>query len=158
MGRRVRIVDPPFVPEEFSIPSGLSTGPFLLVRLGLEHNEGDLAAWSSSVEHIHATAGFEGHPWPDEPMTLERNARDLAGHVADWDARAGFTYSVLGVEDRSVIGCVYIYPPRDETSDAWVRSWVRASHAALDADLYRAVDGWLRDAWPFASAEYAARP
>lgn len=54
-------------------------------RSGSSPNKDDLAAWSSSVDHIGATPGFAGHPWPDEPMTAERNAEDLAEHVEDVD-------------------------------------------------------------------------
>ena len=32
----------------------------------------DYAAWTSSVDHILATPGYEGSPWP-RPMTLEEN-------------------------------------------------------------------------------------
>jgi hypothetical protein len=89
------VTDTPFIAEDVFIPDPPSGPGFRLTPLGTEHNEGDLDAWSSSVDHIHATAGFAGHPWPDEPMTLERNLGDLQGHVDDFAARRGFTYSVL---------------------------------------------------------------
>jgi hypothetical protein len=40
---------------------------------------------------------------------------------------------------------------------ARVHSWVRASHAQLDAPLWRAVSEWLARDWPFGSVEYAPR-
>jgi hypothetical protein len=147
----------PFVRPDFEVPTGLETPEFTLVPLRLEHTAADLDAWSSSVEHIHATPGFEGHPWPDDPMTFERNEEDLAGHVHDWERREGFTYSVLAAGTDDVIGCLYIYPARDARSDASVRSWVRASVADLDAALYTTVMEWLRTAWPFKNPEYAVR-
>jgi hypothetical protein len=147
-----------FVPDDFIVPTELRTDEFLLVPLRLEHNEGDLAAWSSSSDHIHATPGFEGHPWPNDPMTLERNAEDVAGHVKDWGEREGFTYSVLSATSGAVIGCVYIYPPRRESFDAAVRSWVTASVAHLDQPLFASVTAWLKADWPFTRPEYAARP
>jgi hypothetical protein len=125
--------------------------------LTVAHNEGDLDAWRSSVDHIHATPGFAGHPWPDEPMTLERNAADLQGHVDDFASGRGFTYSVLEPAGDHVIGCVYIYPSEEEGVDVAVRSWVRATHAQLDAPLYTTVSQWLRDAWPFGTVRYAER-
>ena len=99
-----------FVPAQFDPPPPPHGAGFALVPLRVEHNEGDLDAWSSSVDHIHATPGFAGHPWPDEPMTLERNAGDLAGHEEDFAQRRGFTYSVVSDTGDEVIGCVYIYP------------------------------------------------
>jgi hypothetical protein len=56
-----------------------------------------------------------------------------------------------------VIGCVYIYPDKGDEHDARVLSWVRASRAELDAELWRVVRGWLADAWPFERVAYADR-
>ncbi len=55
-----------------------------LEPLGPKHNEPDHAAWMSSIEHIHATPGFDDgeDPWP-LPMTLDENLADLEGHAAD---------------------------------------------------------------------------
>lgn len=121
----------------------------------MAHNERDLDAWRSSVNHIHATAGFAGHPWPDDPMTLERNASDLEEHEDDFAHRRGFTYSVLSEPGDEVVGCVYIYPSAKDDFGAEVRSWVRATRAALDAPLYATVLEWLRAEWPFSTFEYA---
>ena len=62
-------------------------------------------------------------------MTLEENLGDLERHARDFAARTGFTYSVLAPATDDVLGCVYIYPARDEGHDAAVASWVRASVA-----------------------------
>jgi hypothetical protein len=59
--------------------------------------------------------------------------------------------------EGEVVGCVYIYPARDDVSDARVTSWARATSANLDAELWRAVGDWLADPWPFERFEYAAR-
>jgi hypothetical protein len=151
------LADHDFVGPDFSVPPPPRGAGFLLTALGLEHNEGDLGAWSSSVDHIHATAGFAGHPWPDEPMTPERNLEDLRGHVDDFAQRQGFTYSVLSVPGGGVIGCVYIYPSDEEGVDAHVRSWVRASRSELDVPLFETVTDWLRGEWPFRHYHYADR-
>jgi hypothetical protein len=92
-----------FVPAHFAPPSPPRGAGFVLTPLRLAHNERDLEAWSSSVNHIHATAGFAGHPWPNEPMTLERNALDLQEHEDDFTHRRGFTYSVLIRGTRSSV-------------------------------------------------------
>jgi hypothetical protein len=149
---------PPFVPVHFAPPPPPRGPGFVLTPLLVSHNERDLAAWASSVEHIHATPGFATYPWPDEPMTLERNERDLAAHEDDFAHRVGFTYTVLSEDDSDVIGCVYIYPSAKEGCDADVRSWVRASKAGLDELLYAVVIDWLGAAWPFATFDYAPRP
>jgi len=143
----------PFVPPGFAVPDRLVTPLFRLEPLGPEHNERDHAAWSSSVEHIHASPGFEDRRWPHE-MTLEENLRDLEGHAQDFADRAGFTYTVLEPSGDDVIGCVYIYPDREGSHDARVRSWVRADRAELDVPLRRAVADWLASDWPFADVDY----
>jgi hypothetical protein len=148
----------PFVPPDFEPPLALDQPAFELRPLGPEHNDSDFAAWSSSIEHIRATPGYgEGGSWP-RPMTLEENHGDLVRHAADFAARIGFTYTVLRPGTKTVIGCVYIYPSRVPDHDVRVRSWVRATDAALDAVLYRAVVAWLAAAWPFERIHYAARP
>jgi RimJ/RimL family protein N-acetyltransferase len=143
-----------FVPDAFQPPSRLVTEQFLLEPLGPEHNEDDHDAWSSSIEHIHATPGFQESRWP-HPMTLEENRADLERHARDFAARSGFTYTVLDPSDRHVIGCVYIYPDKQGAADAAVTSWVRATHADRDAALRKLVSRWLAEAWPFERVSYA---
>jgi hypothetical protein len=145
----------PFVPPEFVVPLRLETPEFVLEPLGPQHNDADYAAWSASIEHIHHTPGWEESSWP-RSMTLDENRADLERHASDFAERTGFTYTVLSPEGE-VIGCVYIYPPRNETVDANVLSWVRASSADLDAPLWRAVSAWLDSEWPFEHIDYAAR-
>jgi hypothetical protein len=144
------------VPDGFVPPLRLETAAFRLEPLGPEHNEPDYAAWSSSVEHIHATPGWEESSWPRE-MTLDENRGDLERHAEDFKARRGFTYTVLVPDGGDVVGCVYIYPARDDRHDARVLSWVRVSHAHLDVPLWQAVGAWLRSEWPFERVDYAAR-
>lgn len=91
-------------------------------------------------------------------MGLDGNLADLEQHARDFEQRTGFTYTVLDPGTRDVIGCVYVYPPNDDAHDASVRSWVRATLAELDRDLWAVVSGWLAsDAWPFERPDYAAR-
>jgi len=145
-----------FVPPGFDVPLGLETAELVLEPLGPEHNEQDYEAWTSSLEHIKATPGFAGSSWPHE-MTADENRGDLQRHADDFRNRTGFTYTVLDPASREVIGCVYIYPVRDGDGDASVQSWVRASHAHLDAPLWRAVSEWLASDWPFERVRYAPR-
>src|ERR1700736_1330396 len=124
-----------FVPAEFVVPTELVGPGFRLRVLAPEDNAQDYAAWTASMDHIHATPGFEGRPWP-HPMTLDENLGDLRGHAEDFAKREGFTYTVIGRDDQ-VIGCVYVYPSDEADFDVNVRSWVRADHAHLDVALYQ---------------------
>ena len=146
----------PFVPTEFVAPQSLATEQFTLEPLGPQHNESDYEAWSSSVEHIHATPGWETSNWPDD-RDLAKNLDDLLGHADDFENQKGFTYTVLDPATGDVIGCVYIYPDKRGDHDADVHSWVTASRAELDAPLWRAVSGWLEADWPYESVTYAER-
>jgi hypothetical protein len=142
-----------FVPDGFVPPTRLRTSQLVLEPLGVEHNEADYEAWTTSIDHIRATPGFTGK-WP-RPLTLDENRADLQGHAEDFAARTGFTYTVLDPATRDVVGCVYIYPA--DGGGARVRSWVRASRVELDRPLWQAVSAWLDEAWPFERVEYAPR-
>jgi hypothetical protein len=89
-------------------------------------------------------------------MTPDENRDDLRRHADDFRNRKGFTYTVLEPGSRNVLGCVYIYPQRGGEG-VQALSWVRASHAHLDAPLWRAVSEWLAADWPFDRVEYAPR-
>jgi hypothetical protein len=137
-----------FVPADFEPPPGLEAKAFRLEPLGPEHNEPDYAAWSSSIEHILASPGYgPDSRWP-RPLSLEENLGDLERHARDFAERTGFTHTVLG-PDNDVVGCVYVYPARDDAHDAHVQSWVRESRAELDMQVREAVAEWLQREWPF---------
>ena len=145
-----------FVPSNFDVPRGLETPQFVLEPLGPEHNERDYDAWTSSMEHIRSTPGWDDSRWP-RAMTLDENRADMERHANDFRSRTGFTYTVLDARSRDVIGCVYIYPDDGEQHDARVRSWVRASRPELDVQLWRGVTAWLADDWPLERVAYAER-
>ncbi len=147
----------PFVPPDFVVPSSLETPLFRLEPLGPQHNAADYAAWTSSIEHIRATPGYPDGMWPDG-RSIDDNLRDLRRHADDFAHRRGFTYTVLDPATGDVIGCVYIYPAKDDPKRAVVQSWVRASRAELDVPLWRAVGAWLATAWPFEAVSYDDRP
>lgn len=139
-----------FVPDDFEVPRTLVGEGFRLEPLGPEHNKRDFAAWTSSIEHIRATPGF---PDPDDdwpyPMSLEDNMADMEMHARHLAERRGFTWTVLDNDD--VIGCVYLYPTREEAFDAEISSWVTESQGHLDAVLWQTLNDWLAAEWPFES-------
>jgi RimJ/RimL family protein N-acetyltransferase len=138
------------VPDDFEVPLRFETHEFVLEPLGPEHNERDHEAWSSSIDHIHATPGFVGRRWP-QPMSLAENLADLERHREEFYARTAFAYSVLDPQTDDVIGCVYVDPDEAHAGGVTVRSWVRVTHADLDEPLCKAVVDWLERDWPFAS-------
>jgi hypothetical protein len=152
------VADLPFVPTGFEPPLVLVSDHFRLEPLRPEHNEADHAAWTSSIAHIRATPGFPDGSWPPlEGMSLDRNLDDLRRHAADFEARTGFTFTVLEPFTGDVIGCVYLYPSGSEDADVTVQSWVRASHAELDALLADTVAAWLAAEWPWERVDRPGR-
>jgi hypothetical protein len=144
------VADPPFVPTDFEPPTALVSDHFRLEPLGPQHNEADHAAWTSSIAHVRSTPGFPDGNWPPpEGMSLDRNLDDLRRHAADFEARTGFTFTVLEPVTGDVIGCVYLYPSESPDADVTVQSWVRASHAELDVPLADTVAAWLAAEWPW---------
>lgn len=148
-----------FVPAGFVPPTTLVTDRFRLEPLGPQHNEADLAAWTSSIDHIRSTPGYRTGTWPPPGgMSPGDNLSDLRRHAADFAARTGFTFTVLDPADSSdVIGCVYLYPAKSSDHDVTVRSWVRADRADLDAPLADAVAEWLAADWPWARVDRCGR-
>ena len=144
---------PPFVPADFTPPDPPRTDVFWLEPLGPEHNESDYEAWTPSIDHILATPGFEGSDWP-RPMSLAENLEDLTMHARHFEERRGFTYTVRSTSSHDVIGCLYIYPSKDASHDAKVRSWVRAADSELDPVMVAVVEEWLARAWPFRAVDY----
>ncbi|MDO5741040.1 MAG: N-acetyltransferase [Ornithinimicrobium sp.] len=148
----------PFVPVGFEPPALLATDRFRLEPLGPQHNHSDHTAWTSSIEHIRATPGYPDGDWPPlDGMSLEANLADLRRHAADFAAGIGFTFTVLDLADRGVIGCVYLYPAESAAYDVTVQSWVRADRADLDGPLADAVSAWLAAKWPWERVERQGR-
>lgn len=151
-------MDEPFVPANFEPPTTLEDDRFRLEPLGPQHNESDHEAWTSSIAHVRSTPGFHDSTWPPpEGMSLERNLADLQRHAADFDARSGFTFTVLDRGTDDVIGCVYLYPSKSPDADVTVQSWVRATHDELDVPLADAVAAWLESEWPWERVDYRGR-
>lgn len=147
-----------FVPPNFIPPTSLTTDRFRLEPLGPQHNEADLAAWTSSIEHIRATPGYPDGSWPPlDGMSTERNLQDMHRHADDFAARRGFTFTVLHPHSGDVIGCLYLYPSPTEGHDVVAQSWVRADHAHLDQPLVDTVRGWIGTAWPWERVNYLDR-
>ena len=72
--------------------------------------------------------------------------------------RTSFAYTVMSLDEKTCLGCVYIQPTEKQLFDAEVIMWVRASHVdKLDNTLYQAVKTWLREKWPFKNPGYPGR-
>ena len=145
-----------FVPEEFAIPSELSTANFKLRVLSVDDVEKDFEAVTSSAARLSKV-------WPDSGwpagLTLRQNLIDLGWHQKEFQNRTSFAYTMVAPDDSQVLGCVYFYPTDKAGYDAEVFFWVRESEVANDLDqvLFETVQQWLASDWPFENPGYPGR-
>ena len=101
------MVEGSFVASGFAVPLALVMEHFRLQPLGPQHNDADDEAWSSSVEHIRTTPGWEASTWPDQ-RSLDDNLRDLKGHADDFEKQERVSRTPSSIQPTGdVIGCVY---------------------------------------------------
>lgn len=147
----------PFVPADFSPPVALIAPGFRLEPLGPQHNRADLTAWTSSIDHIRSMPGYPYGQWPPrEGLTPAQNLRDLERHAADFEARRGFTFTVLDPAEQ-VVGCVYFYPSDDRNFEMEVRFWVVKDRPGLAEQVADTVAEWLLEEWPWRLVKWRGR-
>ena len=147
-----------FVAEQFRVPPTLEHERFRLRMLSAKDAEADYDAVMASQTRLRAGSP---HGWPRKGFTLTENLRDLQRHEQEFRDRVAFAYTMTGPgggpDEHRVLGCVYINPPADRRGacDAEVYMWVRDEfHPELTGTLFKAVDGWLKTAWPFSTVRY----
>jgi hypothetical protein len=146
-----------FLPREFVVPVLIETDRFRIRPLTIHDVVKDYDAVMSSVEHLQATLPLWG--WPPEDLTLEQDLVDLGWHQKEFQQRSSFDYAVMSLDERRLLGCVYIDPPEKVGADAEVTFWVRADELAtgLEAALEATVRQWVADVWPFTDVVYPGR-
>lgn len=144
------------VPDLFEVPEQYVTPTYKLVPLGPAVARLDYEAYMSSIDHIRATMGGK---WPHAGLTMEDQARDMAGEKAQWDARRSFPYAVLTKDGSRELGCFYIRPSRKEGYDATATLWTTKEQAGkgFDEQLYRDMKSWLAQSWPFTNVAWPGR-
>jgi len=138
----------PFVDEDFVVPDILETDEFRLRMLTVNDVIKDYDAVMTSVEHLRKVWPDSG--WP-EGLTLEEDLIDLGWHQREFMNRSSFAYTMVTLDESTVVGCVYVNPTRKRGYDAEVYLWVRESslESGLDSRLYDAVKRWLASDWNF---------
>ena len=145
----------PFVPDDFEAPDILETERFRLRMLSVGDVEKDYEAVIESRELLHSM----GSTWPREGFTIEENLADLQRHQQEFLDRKAFAYTVVSLDERRVLGCVYINPTNEQGYDALAYMWVRQSEydQGLDPILFQTVKTWLESSWPFSAVYYYGR-
>ena len=144
-----------FVPESFDVPKKFETEGFRLKMLSVEDVEKDYEAVMETQDRFHSM----GYSWPREGFTIEENLADLEQHQREFINREAFAYTVVSLDEKRVLGCVYINPTEKEDVDARISMWVRQSEfdKGLDPILFDEVREWIAKEWPFEEVRYPNR-
>ena len=147
-----------FLPREFEIPQLLETDRYHLRPLTIHDVVKDYEAVMTSRAHLWQIFG-EVWGWPPEDLSLEQDLIDLGWHQKEFQLRSSFNYAVMSPDEKRVLGCVYIDPPRKAGFEAEVFYWARQSElaAGLEEHLGQTVRRWLAEAWPFKRVAYPGR-
>ena len=140
----------PFLPPEFTVPAVVETERFRLRSITIHDAFKDYDAVMSSREHLWNRFGATWG-WPAADLSIEQNIVDLAWHQKEFQLRSSFDYAVMSLDERRLLGCVYVDPPHEPETDADVWFWARQSElsSGLEDQLGRFVVSWLASAWPF---------
>lgn len=147
-----------FVPSEFQVPEKLEASEFIIRKLCFSDADLDYRAVMSSVDIIKKTRGGS---WPSPELSFVEDQIDLGWHQREFKNKTSFAYTVMSVDGKECLGCLYLYPPgyRDETSkhaDVDVSFWVTqaAYDKGLYVTLYKTLNDWLKSTWPFKKIIY----
>jgi hypothetical protein len=151
------VYNPPLVPDDFEVPEVLETEHFRLRPLTINDAVKDYEAVMESEDRLR-TMNKSGGDWPSG-LTLEQNLIDLGWHQKEFQLRTSFAFTVVDLNESSVLGCLYINPTRKPGYGAEVTMWVRQSHvdAGLDEHLFETVTSWVEDSWPIENPGYPGR-
>ena len=144
------------VPVSFSVPREFRGDSYRLVPLGPDVAKLDYEAYMSSIDHIRASTGGN---WPRPGLTMDDQAKDMAGEQAQWDQRKSFPFAVLSLDGSKEYGCFYIRPSRKEGYDAVATMWVIKEQfdQGFEPKLYQDMKAWLIKSWPFQKVAWPGR-
>lgn len=144
------------VPASFEVPREYRTKSYKLVPLGPEVAKLDYAAYMSSIEHIRSRMGGN---WPKPELTMDDQAKDMAGEEAQWKERKSFPYAVLTLDGSKELGCFYLRPSNKQGYDVVATMWTtkEAFDQGLEEQLYKDMKQWLASAWPFQKVAWVGR-
>lgn len=148
------------VPKDFQIPETLETNRLLLRMLTVNDVDKDYDAVMTSIEHLTKSKPFwQDHRWPTKNLTLQQNLIDLGWHQKEFQRRTSFAYTIMSLNEKECLGCVYIYPSSNSEYDAEIVMWIRQSEVenGLDKHLFCALKQWIKDKWPFNEPGYPGR-
>ena len=147
-----------FAPNSVIIPSGIDTKDFRIRILTINDVVKDYDSVMSSIEHLRGVLG-PGSSWPSADLTLEQDLIDLGWHQKEFQIGSSFAFTVMSLDERRCLGCIYVDPSEKAGYDAKVILWVRQSEfrKGLDEKLFSAVKIWLSEEWWFTTVAFPGR-
>ena len=120
----------------------------------------DYDAVMTSIEYLQKTKPFGlSNNWPTNDLTVEQDLIDLGWHQKEFQNRSSFAYTVMSLDEKLCLGCLYIYPSEKRDFDCKIIMWVRESEVekGLDEHLFKTAKKWIHDLWPFKNPAYPGR-
>ncbi len=144
------------VPTNFKVPEKYETDTFLLTPLNVNDLIQDYEAVMVSVGHLKGL--MDQSVWP-EGLTIEDNLVDLGWHQREFSLAHSFAYAVRGTQNKTYLGCCYIYPSNDRRFEIQVFYWIREDRnpEVLEMQLGKCLRDWLKTSWPFCTVDYPGR-
>jgi hypothetical protein len=149
------------LPAGFIAPRELTYEDVEARALTRAHLHDDVRGINASIALIQET---RGGGWPTEAVSEEGNFVDLVWHELEFREGASFAYAVYDTSDE-YLGCCYLYPMGRRTPlseqlldyDVDVSWWVTpdAHERGYYEKLYRAVQHWVAEAFPFDAPYYS---
>jgi hypothetical protein len=149
-----------FISKDFQVPELLETDRFRLRMLTVNDVVKDYDAVMTSIKHLQKTKPFgPNHKWPTKELTFEQDLIDLGWHQKEFQRRTSFAYTVMSVDEKECLGCMYIDPASNSQYDAEIVMWIRESEVTtgLDEHLFKTVKHWIQNKWPFKKPGYPGR-
>ena len=145
------------VPDDFKVPATVETAEFRLRPLTIHDLIKDYDAVMESVGHLKGLMDPTSN-WP-VGLTLEEDLIDLGWHQCEFMLRHSFAYTVMSPDEKTCLGCCYIYPPEDAGFDADAFYWARQSRLAdgLEERIGTVFADWLAQEWPFDRVSFPGR-
>ena len=105
-----------FIHSDFKVPEKLETQYFRLRMLTVHDVVKDYDAVMTSIDHLQGVFG-PNSKWPSKDLTFEQDLIDLGWHQKEFQRRSSFTYTVVSLDERTVLGFIYIGPTDKITFD-----------------------------------------
>ena len=140
----------PFLSPDFTVPAVVETERCRLRSITIHDAFKDYDAVMSSRDHLWSRFGAIWG-WPAADLSIEQNIIDLAWHQKEFQLRSSFDYAAMSLDEKQLLGCVYIDPPHEAGTDADIWFWARQSElsSGLEDWLGQFVASWAASAWSF---------